>query len=107
MIADQLGYIALFLDLFVVAKPVDFAVRCVRVVIDFAQHGAVLIIESALARPILWIGVPKMPFADNGRLITGFLERLRQQPLVRCETVGPRRWNDRGLQSVTVWIAAR
>ena len=58
-----------------------------RVIIQLADHRAVLVIEAALPGPILLIRVAEMPLADDRRVITGFLEALRHEPLAGVEAV--------------------
>jgi hypothetical protein len=42
----------------------------------------VLVVEAAPARPVFGGGVAQVPFADDHDFISGFLQRLRQQPFV-------------------------
>ncbi|MFO0875344.1 MAG: hypothetical protein U0575_15435 [Phycisphaerales bacterium] len=107
VVAKQRRRVALFLDLLVVAEPVDHAVLCVGEVVDLADQRAILVIEAALTRPVLLVGVAKVPLADDRRLVPRLLERLRKQPFVGREAVGVARGNDRGLKAVAERIAAR
>ena len=68
VVADELGRVALFPDRLVVAIPVEHAMLLVREVIQLADHRAVLVVEAALPRPILLVGVAEMPLADDRRL---------------------------------------
>src|SRR6185436_8671283 len=48
---------------------------------------------------------PEMPFADDGRGVTGILEALRQEPLAGVEAVTGRAGNDNRLQAIAERIA--
>ena len=76
-------------------------------VIDLADHRAVLVVEAALARPILAIGVAEVPLADDGGAVTRVLERLRQQPLIGRQAVFGRGRDDQRLQAVAKRVAPR
>ena len=106
VVADERGRVAFLLDRLVVAEPVEHAVLVVREVIQLADHRAVLVVEAALLRPILLVGVAEMPFADDRRLVAGFLEALRHEPLGGVEAVGGAGRNDDRLQAVAEGIAA-
>ena len=100
------GRVALLLDRLVVAEPVEHAVLVVGEVIQLADHRAVLVVEAALPRPILLVGVAEMPFADDRGLVAGLLEALRHEPLGGVQAVGGDGGNDGGLQAVAERIAA-
>ena len=100
VVAEELGRVALLADRLVVAIPVEHAMLLVREVIQLADHRAVLVVEAALPGPILLVGVAKMPLADDRRLVAGFLEALRHEPLGGVQAVGGDGGNDGGLQAV-------
>src|SRR5262249_58233104 len=95
-----------FLERIVVAVPVPHAVLLMREVIDLAAEWPVLVVEAALPGPVLAVGMPEVPLADDRGLVARLLERLRQQPLVRGQPVGVRRRDDDGLQPVAKRVAA-
>ena len=74
VIAEELGRVTFFADGLVVAIPIEHAGFLVRVVIQLADHRAVLVIEAALLRPIFLVGVAEMPLANDGCVISRFLE---------------------------------
>ena len=74
VVAEELGGVAFLADGLVVAIPVEDAVLFVREVIQLADHRAVLVIEAALLRPILLVGMTEMPFANDRRVVARFLE---------------------------------
>jgi hypothetical protein len=49
--------------------------RFVLEVIDFTDQGAVGIIKTTLARPILLIKMPKVPLADDRSSVSSLFER--------------------------------
>ena len=78
IVAEQLSRVALFLDELVVSVPIRFPVRRMSKIVDLPEYWSVLIVEPALARPVLAISVSQVPLADNGGLVANFLQRLRQ-----------------------------
>ena len=99
--------IALLLDNLVVPVPVLDAVRLVLEMIDLADQRPVELVEPALPRPELGLGMAEMPFADQGGVVSHLFERLRQQPLVGRKAVLAARRDNRGLQPVAQGIAPR
>jgi hypothetical protein len=51
--------------------------------------------------------VAQVPLADDRSLVARLLERLWQQPLVRCQAKGVAGWDDRGLQPIAERVASR
>src|SRR5262245_23416087 len=76
VVPQQRGRIALLHKLLIIAKPVDDTFGLVREIIDFADERPVLVVETALPRPILLIGVAEVPLADNRRGVASLLQRL-------------------------------
>jgi len=81
-------------------------VLLVREVVELADQRAVLVVEAALPRPVLAVGVTEVPLADDRGVVAGRAESLRQQPLAGVEAVGVAGEDDRCLQSVAERIAA-
>jgi len=106
VIADQGGGVARFVYDFVIAIPVDSLVFFVREVVDFTNERTVLIIEATLTRPVLGIAMAKVPLADDGGVIPGVFQRLRQQPFIGRKAIGITRRNDRGLEAVAERVAS-
>ena len=69
-------------------------------VVQFADERPILVVESALARPVFFVGMAEVPFADDRRLVACLLQRLRQEPFVGRQALGVARWNDGGLEAV-------
>ena len=107
LVADQRRRVALLLERLVVLVPVEHAVLLVREVVDLADQRPVLVVEAALFRPVLAIGVAEVPLADDRGLVAGFLERLRQRHFVRRQSVETGRRNHERLQPVAERIAPR
>ncbi len=106
IVAEQRGGIALLDHPHVVAVPVHDAVLLVGEVVDLADERTVLVVEPPLLRPVLLVRMAEMPLADDGGLVAGLLERLRQQPFVGGQAVGVRGRDDSRLQTVAQRIAA-
>src|SRR5262249_25303752 len=106
VLADELSRVAFFPDRLVITEPVQHSVFLVREVVQLADHRTVLVIEAALLRPILLIGVTEMPFANDGRIVAGFLETLRHEPLGGIQPIAGSSRNNYRLQAVTKGIAA-
>jgi hypothetical protein len=104
-IAEQRSGVALFLQGLVVEIPVEHLVLLVGEVVDFTDQRAVLEVEAALAGPELAVAVPQVPLADDGCLVAGFLEGLRQQPLLGVQTMRLARQDHHGLQAVAEGVA--
>ena len=105
--AEELRDVALLLHRLVVAEPVARAVRRVGEVVDLAEERAVLVVEPALPRPVLPVGVAEVPLADDRGPVAGLLQRLRQEPLLGVESVAAVRRDDERLQAVAERVAAR
>ena len=87
--ADQGGVVAVLLDELAVALPVDHPTALAGEVVHFAHDVAVEVVEAAVLRPILLVGVTEVPFADHGRLVADLLEGLRK---VRSSVGNPKVW---------------
>ncbi len=72
ILPEQGGHIAGLVELAVVAIPVGDAMHLVGVVVDLADQRAVLVVEPALLRPELAVGMAEMPFADDRSAVAGF-----------------------------------
>ena len=58
-----------------------------REVVDLAEQRSVLVIEPALPRPILAIGVPEVPLAHDRGPVARLLQDLGQQPFVSGQPI--------------------
>ena len=72
-----ISFTVLLLDRFIVAVPVQRALLLVGEIINFADQRAVLVIEAALPRPVLAIGVAR----QNHSGLQSVTERKR--PVIR------------------------
>src|SRR5262249_21334775 len=82
------------------------SVLLVSEVVDLTDQRSVLVIEASLSRPVLGVRMSEMPLADDGSVVTGVLESLRQQIFVGWQSPGVSRRNHQGLQAVAEGIAA-
>lgn len=105
--ADELGRVTFFVDGFVIVEPVEHAGVAVSVIIQLADHRAILVIEATLFGPILNVSVSEMPLADDGRVVAGILEALWQQPFVGGQAVTCPSGDDDRLQPVTERVPSR
>src|SRR6266508_3978481 len=97
VVAEQRDGITLLFDYLVVPIPVHDAVLLMSEVVNLADQRAVLVIEPALPRPVFGIAMTKMPLANDGGLVAGLLECLRQQPFVGRQAIRMGRGDDAGL----------
>jgi len=83
VIAKQSGRVPRFLIEFVIVVPVDDArMLFVSEIVDFADERTILIIEAALSRPILRIGMTEVPLPDDCGVVARIMEGLGDQVLV-------------------------
>jgi hypothetical protein len=94
IVAEQSCGIALLLDDLIIAVPVDLSVDLVGEIIDLADQWTVLVVEAALPRPEFPVGMAEMPFTDDGSLVAGIFQSLRQEPLVSRKPIGVPLGND-------------
>ena len=69
----SVGVVALLLEERAVALPVDHAAALVGEVVDLADEVAVEVVEAAVLRPVLLVGMAQVPLADHRGLVAGFL----------------------------------
>ena len=104
--ADELGVVALLLQELAVALPVDQPAALAGEVVHLADDVAVEVVEAAVLRPVLLVGVAEVPLADHRRLVADVLQRLRQRALVGRQAVGVAGEDHQRLQAVAHRIAA-
>ena len=68
LVADQRRVVAVFLEELAVALPVDQAAAFLGEVVHFADEVAVEVVEPAVLRPVLLVGVAEVPLADHRRV---------------------------------------
>ena len=74
-------------------------------IINLTHHRTVVVVEPALARPVLAVSVPEVPLAHHNRSVARLFQSLRQQPLVGRQAILARRRDDQGLQAVAERVA--
>ena len=75
-------------------------------IVHLADEVAVEMVEATVLRPEFLVGMAEVPLADHRRLVAGFLQCLRQRPLVRRQSEGVAGKYDQRLQAVAHGIAA-
>ena len=81
--------------------------RSMREVVHFADRIAVKMIEPAVLRPELLVGMTEMPLAHHRCTVACLLQGLRQGPLVGRQAIGMVRKDHQRLQAVAHRIAPR
>lgn len=74
-VSNQRGEVLFFPEETAVALPVDQA-SVLGEIIDLAHKVTVKVVEAAILRPVLPVGVAEMPLADHVGLVAGVLEGL-------------------------------
>ena len=103
---NQPGGIPLVIAAAIVAVPIVAAVPNVREVVECAVVVPILKSESTPGWQKGWIIVAKMPFANDGGLVTDLLECLGKRPFIGGQTVSSPRPNDAALQSQADRVSA-
>ena len=106
-VADQRQVVSLLLEEFPVALPVHDAAAHLGEIVHLADEVSVKVIEAAILRPELLVGMAQVPLADHRGAVAGLFQSLRQRPFVGRQAVSMVREDHQRLQAVTHWIAAR
>ena len=106
-VSDQGREVPFLLEELAVALPVDQAAALLGEVIDLADEVAVEVVEAAILRPVLPVGMAEMPLAHHVGLVAGLLQGLGKRALVGRQTVAVARKDHQRLKAVTDRIAAR
>ena len=106
-VADEGREVPVLLEELAVALPVDQAAALLGEVIDLADEVAVEVVEAAVLRPVLPVGMAEMPLAHHVGLVAGLLQGLGERALVGRQAVAVAREDHERLEAVTDRIAAR
>jgi hypothetical protein len=106
-VADKGRVVSVLLEEFAVALPVDQPAALFGEVIDLAHEVAVEVVEAAVLRPVLPIGMAEVPLAHHVGLVAGLFEGLGERALVDRQAVAVAREDHERLKAVTDRITAR
>ena len=87
-LCDEMGGVAFFLERFVIAIPIHFAIAVVCEVIECAKVMSILMVEAATGGRVVGLKFAEVPLACDGGRVTDFLEGLRQQALGQWQAPG-------------------
>src|SRR5208283_5689191 len=99
--ADERREVPFLLGELAVALPVDEAASLLGEIIDLADEVAVEVVEPAILRPVLPIGMAEVPLAHHVGLVAGSLQGLGQRALIGRQTVAVAREDHQRLKTVT------
>jgi hypothetical protein len=105
LVPDQGRVIALLFQERAVALPVDDSAALSGKVVYFAHHVAVEVVEPAVLRPVLPVGMPEVPLAHHQGPVARLFQRLWQRAFLGRQAVGVAGEDDQRLQAVSHGIA--